>query len=116
MSNVAIKAENLGKRYFIRHEKKESYKTFQDILINGGNKIITSLNPFDHSSQQDETVEEFWVLEDVNFEIGKGDKVGIIGSNSVDNPIFSKVVSQHLIRKMKADSSASSPCLLLIAT
>ncbi len=72
MSDVAIKVENLGKRYFIRHEKKESYETFQDVLINGGKKIITLINPFDRSSrQQDETVEEFWALKDVNFDITK---------------------------------------------
>ena len=36
MSDVTIKAENLGKRYFIQHKKKESYETFQDVLMNGG--------------------------------------------------------------------------------
>ena len=40
MSDVAIKVENLGKRYFIRHEKKESYETFQDVLIDGGKKSL----------------------------------------------------------------------------
>ena len=39
MSNVAIKAENLGKRYFIRHER-ESYGTFRDVLIKGWEKIF----------------------------------------------------------------------------
>jgi|GEM_PF-4412187 len=41
MSNVAIRAENLGKRYFIRHEKKESYETFQDVLIKAWEKIFS---------------------------------------------------------------------------
>ena len=58
MSDIAIKAENLGKKYFIRHEKKESYETFQDVLIDAGKRIITSLNPFGKSSaMEDETVE-----------------------------------------------------------
>ena len=51
MSNIAIKAENLGKRYFIRYEKKESYETFQDVLINGGKEIITSFDPLDKFSK-----------------------------------------------------------------
>ena len=59
MSDIAIKVENLGKRYFIQHEKQESYKTFQDVLIGSGKKIITSLNPFGKSSVlEDETVKE----------------------------------------------------------
>ncbi len=71
MSNIAIKVENLGKRYIIHHEKKESYKTFQDVLVNGGKKVITSLNPFAKTSTlEDETREEFWALDDVNFDSG----------------------------------------------
>ena len=56
MSNIAIKVENLGK------------------------KIMTPLNPFyKGSSNQGETVEEFWALKDINFETRKGDKAGITG-------------------------------------
>ena len=101
MSNITIKAENLGKRYFIRHEKKESYETFQDVLIDAGKKIITSLNPFDKSSAiEDKTIEEFWAFKDVNFEINKGDKVGIVGRNGAGKLIFLKVVFQRLSPKI----------------
>ncbi|MEA3456553.1 MAG: hypothetical protein U9R26_08575 [Campylobacterota bacterium] len=50
MSNIAIKVEKLGKKYYICHEKKESYETFQDVLIDGSRKIAASLNSFDKSS------------------------------------------------------------------
>jgi len=39
MSNIAIKVENIGKKYLIKHEQKESYQTFQNMLLNGSNNF-----------------------------------------------------------------------------
>ncbi len=59
-----ITVENVSKKYRIPHEKKTTL--FQHII--GAVK-----GQFDY--------EEFWALEDVGFEVGKGEAFGIIGSN-----------------------------------
>ena len=66
MSSIAIKFENLGKKYLIRYEKQESRKTFQDLLIGSGKKVITSSNLFDRSSQQGIVVNESMILKNIN--------------------------------------------------
>ncbi len=53
MNDVAIKVENLGKKYFIRHEKQESYETFQDLVISEGKKVIPLLGLFEKKISHD---------------------------------------------------------------
>ncbi|MFQ3598939.1 MAG: ABC transporter ATP-binding protein, partial [Chloroherpetonaceae bacterium] len=68
MSDIAIKVENLSKCYHIG--VKDSGLLSE--RISHGIKSLFSKN----GKSQDPT--EFWALRDVNFEIKKGDAVGII--------------------------------------
>ncbi|HZJ47157.1 MAG TPA: ABC transporter ATP-binding protein [Pyrinomonadaceae bacterium] len=84
MSNVAISCEGLGKRY--RLGQQDRYKTLRDVISS------TITNPF--KQPPDSHGQIIWALEDVSFEVNRGDVVGIIGRNGAGKSTLLKILSR----------------------
>jgi lipopolysaccharide transport system ATP-binding protein len=92
--DVVIRAEGLGKKYLIGHvAERERYVTVRDVLArvarNSWRKTAGRRAIF-----ASDTVEEFWALRDVSFEVKRGEVLGIIGRNGAGKSTILKILSR----------------------
>src|SRR5258708_7871924 len=91
MTELAIRVENLGKKYYLGHMRGTS--SLRDAINKAALLPITALRRRINGIKPTPVDNAFWALKDLSFSVDEGEVLGIVGKNGSGKSTLLKMLA-----------------------